>query len=113
MRCDGATTLTGSHWTKPRSRITETIISLAGPVGTLPARCCFVTANRLAVSKDVEIGVSLNGLATCVADIDPLTSTVCFDSGPRGAVHPPRTPGSHLDDDFPPGVSLLKLADGF
>src|SRR5439155_702429 len=57
IRCDGATTSTGSHWTKPRSRITETIISVAGPVGTLPARCCFVTARRIADSKDVVMPV--------------------------------------------------------
>src|SRR2546427_2236602 len=61
---DGATTLTGSHWTKPRSRMTERIASRAGPVGNLPARCCFVTVRRLADSKEVEIAVSLNGLAT-------------------------------------------------
>jgi len=27
----------------------------------LPARCCFVTARRLADSKDVEMAASLNG----------------------------------------------------
>src|SRR6266480_983332 len=59
MRCDGATTLTGSHWTKPRSRMTERIASPAGPVGNLPARCWFVAVKRLADSKDVEIAVSL------------------------------------------------------
>src|SRR5438034_7431496 len=34
--------------------------SLVGFCGTLPARCCFVTARRLADSKDVEMTVSLN-----------------------------------------------------
>src|SRR2546430_17132523 len=40
--------------------MTERIASTAEPV-VLPARCCFVTASRLADSKDVEMAASLNG----------------------------------------------------
>src|SRR2546428_13988595 len=40
--------------------MTERIASAAEPV-VLPARCCFVTARRLADSKDVEMAASLNG----------------------------------------------------
>src|SRR5207249_1944429 len=39
--------------------MTERIASTAEPV-VLPARCCFVTARRLADSKDVEMAASLN-----------------------------------------------------
>ena len=40
--------------------MTETIASLAEPVGNLPARRCFVMVRRLTDSKDIEMGVSLN-----------------------------------------------------
>ena len=54
MRWLGATTLIGSSWTQPKSRKRAMTSLLSALFAGLPARCCFVTARRLAFSRVVE-----------------------------------------------------------
>ena len=93
----GATTVTGSHCTNGRSRMTETMSSADALFGSLPERCCLATASRLIPSRVAGM-VSLPNDPGRADRLPNWFSRTVSQTGPRGR---PGPGGRHIPGAVP------------